>query len=145
MDRRRFLGALAGSTLALPALATAARADLPALRFRDLYRRGTELTDYATGLVSQRIEMVGYMAPPLKPEINFFVLTRLPMATCPFCNDAADWPTDLVLAFSPRPIEVVRYSDLIRVEGNLEAGFETDVETGFVSYLRLQDITYTRL
>ncbi len=89
--------------------------------------------------------MIGYMAPPLKPEVKFFVLTRLPMATCPFCNDAADWPTDLVLAYSQGPLTVVRFSDLIRVEGTFETGFVTDPDTGFVSFVRLRDIAYSRV
>lgn len=143
MDRRTALAGLAALTL--PALTLPARAATPDLRFRDLYSRGTELTDYAAALEGQRIEMTGYMAPPLKPEINFFVLTRMPMAVCPFCSDAADWPTDLVVSYSSRPLDVVRYSDLIRVEGRFETGIHTDPETGFVSLVRLMDVSYRKL
>lgn len=142
MQRRTFLAglAVAGALAPLPA-----RADLPTLKFRDLYSRGRELSDLSAGLEGQRISMVGYMAPPLKPEVKFFVLTRLPMATCPFCNDASDWPTDLVLAYSESPLNIVRFSDLIRVEGTFETGFVTDPDTGFVSFVRLRDIVYTRI
>ena len=142
MLRRSFLAGLA-ATGALPPLG--AHADTPSLKFRDLYSRGRDLSDMAAGLQGQRIEMIGYMAPPLKPEVKFFVLTRLPMATCPFCNDAADWPTDLVLAYSQSPLNVVRFSDLIRVEGTFETGFVTDPDTGFVSFVRLRDIAYSRI
>lgn len=142
MDRRTALAGIA-ATLALPALP--ARARTPDLRFRDLYTRGTTLSDYASALVGQRIEMTGYMAPPLKPEIDFFVLTKLPMATCPFCNDASDWPTDLVVSYSKIPLDVVRYSDLIRVEGTFETGLHTDKATGFVSLVRLMDVSYRKL
>lgn len=144
MDRRTALAGLA-ATIALPGLSLPARASTPDLRFRDLYERGTNLSDYAASLEGLRIEMTGYMAPPLKPEIEFFVLTRLPMAVCPFCNDAADWPTDLVVAYSSTPLEVVRYSDLIRVEGTFETGVKTDAETGFVSLVRLMDVRYRKL
>lgn len=144
MDRRTALAGLA-ATLALPALAVPARAATPDLRFRDLYSRGTRLSDYAASLEGQRIEMTGYMAPPLKPEIDFFVLTRMPMAVCPFCSDAADWPTDLVVSYSRSPLEVVRYSDLIRVEGRFETGIKTDPDTGFVSLVRLMDVSYRKL
>ena len=89
--------------------------------------------------------MTGYMAPPLKPEIDFFVLTRRPMSVCPFCETEAEWPIDIVLAFSEKPVEVVRYTDLIRGTGRFETGFDTDEETGFVSFLRLRDISYRRL
>ena len=65
------------SLLGRPALAAP-----EVLKFRDLYLRGRALTPRAQGLQGQEVEMVGYMAPPLKPEINFFVLTRLPMSVC---------------------------------------------------------------
>lgn len=142
MDRRDFL-AVAGASLALPTLVRADGAT--ALRFADLYVRGRQLTDTAAALEGQRVQMTGYMAPPLKPEIDFFVLTRRPMSVCPFCETEAEWPIDIVLAFSEKPVEVVRYTDLIRVSGRFETGFDTDEETGFVSFLRLRDISYRRL
>ena len=89
--------------------------------------------------------MVGYMAPPLKPEIDFFVLTKLPMSTCPFCESEAQWPDDLVLALAGEPVSVVRYTDLIRVSGHFETGFKTDPGTGFVSFVRLLDVRYEKL
>lgn len=143
MDRRAFLATATAAAIA--GASFPARAELPAIKFRELYRNGRELTDLAASLVGQRIVMNGYMAPPLKPEVPFFVLTKLPMATCPFCNDAADWPTDLVVAYAQGPIDVVRFSDLIRVEGTFEHGVWTDPETGFVSLLRLQNVAYTRI
>lgn len=142
MLRRTFLSGLAATGALAP---LAARADLPSLKFRDMYARGRDLSEFAASLQGQRISMVGYMAPPLKPEVKFFVLTRLPMATCPFCNDAADWPTDLVLAYSQGPLQFVRFSDLIRVEGTFETGFVTDPDTGFVSFVRMRDVAYSRV
>lgn len=142
MDRRDFL-AVAGASLAMPSLVRADGATV--LRFADLYVRGRQLTDTAAALEGQRVQMTGYMAPPLKPEIDFFVLTRRPMSVCPFCETEAEWPIDIVLAFSEKPVEVVRYTDLIRVTGRFETGFDTDEETGFVSFLRLRDISYRRL
>lgn len=139
IDRRMMLAGCA-ALAARPAFA-----DTETLKFRDLYVRGRELTEQAANLAGRRVEMVGYMAPPLKPEIDFFVLTRLPMSTCPFCETEAQWPTDIVLAKSDRPVQVVRYTDLIRVTGIFETGFETDPETGFMSFLRLTDIDYRRL
>lgn len=141
MDRRAF-AATAAALLLQPRLALA---EAVPLRFADLYVRGRELTPTAAALDGQLVQMTGYMAPPLKPQIDFFVLTRRPMSVCPFCETEAEWPIDIVLAYSERPVEVVRYTDLIRVTGRFETGFETDEETGFVSFLRLRDITYRRL
>lgn len=139
MHRRHFLATLAALS------ATPAFAAPPTLKFRDLYVRGRELTATALSMEGQRVSMIGYMAPPLKPEIDFFVLTKLPMSTCPFCETEAQWPDDIVLAHADRPVEVVRYTDLIRVRGVFETGFKTDEDTGFMSFIRLQDITYERL
>lgn len=143
MDRRKFLGTLAA--VPLFAQITPALANTPSLRFRDMYSRGKDLSDAALALQGQRIEMIGYMAPPLKPEINFFVLTKIPMATCPFCNDATDWPNDIVVSYFEGDLEFTRFSNLIRVEGTFDTGVKTDAPTGFVSKVRLLDTTYTRL
>lgn len=145
MNRRHLLSGLAalgaGGLLAPgPALAAP-----PALRFRDLYSRGRDLTPTALALEGQEVSMVGYMAPPLKPEIAFFVLTRLPMSTCPFCESEAQWPDDIVLALTREPVAPVRYTDLIRATGRFETGFATDPDTGFVSFLRLRDTRYAKL
>lgn len=145
MKRRDVLSAIALAA-ALP-VTTGARAATatPALKFRELYVRGNDLTAKARSLEGLQVEMVGYMAPPLKPEIDFFVLTKLPMSTCPFCESEAQWPDDLVLALTREPISVVRYTDLIRVNGRFETGFTKDPETGFVSFVRLLDVRYEKL
>lgn len=142
MRRRDLLLGLA-SAITLPAIP--ALASTPTLKFRDLYSRGTMLSDRAKGLEGQEVDMIGYMAPPLKPEIEFFVLTKLPMSTCPFCESEAQWPDDLVLALTSEPVSVVRYTDLIRATGRFETGFKTDEATGFVSMIRLVDVSYKKL
>jgi len=145
MRRRSVISVLAAAA-ALPfAGAGRALATTPTLKFRELYVRGNDLTEKAKGLEGAEVEMVGYMAPPLKPEIDFFVLTKLPMSTCPFCESEAQWPDDLVLALARESVAVVRYTDLIRVRGRFETGFKTDPETGFVSFVRLLDVTYEKL
>lgn len=145
MNRREILSGLAaGAILARATRAGAAAAPTP-LKFRDLYVRGNELTEKARSLEGKPVEMIGYMAPPLKPEVRFFVLTKLPMSTCPFCESEAQWPDDLVLALSDAPLNVVRYTDLIRVQGTFETGFRTDPETGFVSFVRLLSVKYSTL
>jgi hypothetical protein len=80
----------------------------------------------------------------LKPEINFFVLTALPAAVCPFCDSEAAWPNDIVLVQTARPIHAISYDQLIRVTGVLEIGVSTDPTTGFVSRVRVRDARYVK-
>ena len=96
-------------------------------------------------LTGQPVEMVGFMAPPLKAESNFFVLTSMPMAVCPFCETEAQWPDDIVLVITDDIFSAVPFNRPIRVHGTLETGFVKDEETGFVSLIRLVDAEYERL
>ncbi|MTH62717.1 hypothetical protein [Paracoccus shanxieyensis] len=141
MKRRHFLA----SGLALPLLGVPALAAPTPLKFRDLYVRGRQLTPQAQALNGKQVQMIGYMAPPLKPEIDFFVLTKLPMSVCPFCENEAQWPDDIVLALTDAPVDPVRYTDLIRASGTFETGFDTDPKTGFVSFIRLRGTEYQKL
>ena len=137
MTRRKLmLGALA---CAVPTRLSAAER----LRFSDLLA-GDDYTEKAMSLSGETVEMRGYMAPPLKPEINFFVLTALPAAVCPFCDSAASWPDDIVLVQMQRPIHAIAYDTLIRVTGILDLGTQTDAATGFVSRVRMRESKYVR-
>jgi len=133
MTRRGVVALLAAPFL----VARPARAAVPEIKFRDLYIRYGTLSDQTKALTGRTVRMRGYMAPPLKPEVDFFVLTKLPMSTCPFCETEAQWPEDIVVVYTNGPIEIVRYTDLIDVEGVLETGRHVDEETGFLSMIRL--------
>src|SRR5258705_9890577 len=90
----------------------------------ELWAAGAEFSHRARELAGKAIELRGYMAPPLKPEVEFFVLTNLPMAVCPFCDSAASWPEDIVLVFLNRPVHAIPYDRLISVSGTLHIGTE---------------------
>jgi hypothetical protein len=137
-DRRAALAALACC-----AMATRARA-AQRVAFSDLLNDAGDFTDIAKAASGREVEMRGYMAPPLKPEINFFILTRLPAAVCPFCDAAASWPDDIVMVQMARPIHAIAYDALIRVTGLLDIGDQTDEITGFVSRVRLREARYQR-
>src|SRR3981081_4685351 len=111
----------------------------------ELWAAGGEFSPKAKQLAGEVVELRGYMAPPLKPEVDFFVLTNLPMAICPFCDSAAAWPEDIVLVFLHRPVRAIPYDRLIGVSGILHIGTETDVATGFVSRVRLRDSKYAKI
>jgi len=84
------------------------------------------------------------MAPPLKPEAKFFVLTRRPVALCPFCQSDADWPSDIVVVITRREVRAWTASERLEIEGSLELGSKVDAQTGFVSQVRLADARVTR-
>ncbi len=137
MDRRGFV-------IGAACLPLAARATVPEVRFRDLYGRGGAFSEFTEANRDREVSVVGYMAPPLKAEARFFVLTQLPMSYCPFCESAAEWPEDIVLVYTREVISVVPYTFAIRVSGRLDLGPWTDPETGFWSKIRLMGADYVR-
>lgn len=137
LTRRTFVtAALAAPIVMRPALAK----DAP-LKLRFLYDRKA-ISDLAKDSVGQRIAVEGYMAPPLKAESRFFVLTRRPMSVCPFCETEAEWPNDILAVYTKRIVDVVPYNVKIVTSGVLELGAYKDPETGFVSMVRLADASY---
>jgi hypothetical protein len=119
------------------------------LAFSELYKSigvlGLQFSDKVHGLKGKSVTMRGYMAPPLKPEADFFVMTREPVSLCPFCQTDADWPTDIVVVYLRSGTSLTRNTDPIEVIGTLEVGSVTDGKTGFVSLLRVVDAKLRRL
>lgn len=131
---------LAGLCLA-PGLARASEPEK--LDFEGLYKSfgvlGFEFADRVVALAGQRVRMLGFMAPPLKAESHFFVLTRQPLAICPFCQSDADWPVDIVVIFLRAETMLVNAGRRVAVMGRLELGSQIDKATGFVSQIRIVD------
>lgn len=151
--RRRALLGAAAAVLSAPAAAVlsapaALALDLATLQFDQLYKsfgvRGYEFSDTLLGLKGKAVVMRGYMAPPLKPESHFFVLTGQPLALCPFCQSDADWPADIVVIYLRRASPLVGGGEPVTVSGQLEVGSWTDPQTGFVSQIRIVDATFRR-
>lgn len=137
LTRRTVLAAL--PTLAMPSFL---RASQDAVKMRDLYNKDLSFSDLATSLEGARIAVTGFMAPPLKAESRFFVLTKSPMAVCPFCETEAEWPDDILATYTKRKIDVIPFNVRIQVQGALALGTFRDEDTGFVSRIRLLDATY---
>ena len=132
------------------ALIVAAAIALPShaaekVSFRHLFNYENGLTELAEHLEGQVVEIDGFMAPPLKPEIDFFVLTGVPMAVCPFCDDEASWPEDIAVVNMQGGVRAVHYTHPITVTGQLETGFEIDEATGMGSLFRIVNATFTAL
>lgn len=143
LTRRR---ALLGAALLLPAPVWAL--DGAVLKFDQLYKsfgvRGYEFSDTLLALKGKPVAMRGYMAPPLKPESRFFVLTGEPLALCPFCQSDADWPADIVVVYLEHRAPMLAGGDPVMVSGRLEVGSWTDPESGFVSQIRIVDAAFRR-
>lgn len=114
------------------------------LYFSELYKEHMQFTDKAKGLNGREVSFYGYMAPPIKVESNFFVLTKTPLSVCPFCESEADWPDDLIFVTSQgnEPFRIIAYNRKIIVSGLLDLGANKHEETGFVSRVRLLDAFY---
>lgn len=140
--RRGLLQGLAALGLSAPAFA----GEPEPIAFDSLYKSfgvlGFQFSDRVTSLRGQEVRITGYMAPPLKPESRFFVLTREPLAICPFCQSDADWPVDIVVIFMKEETPLVSAGRKVAVTGRLEIGSATDAETGFVSQIRLVDASF---
>jgi hypothetical protein len=139
MDRRTFLTGLACFVGVAPAVAGD-----EAIRLRDLYNKDLSFSDYAETMQGIRVAVSGFMAPPLKAESQFFVLTNRPMAVCPFCETSADWPDDILAVYTKRVLDVVPFNVPIVTRGTLELGTYKDPETGFVSRVRIVNAIYDR-
>ncbi|MFC3073779.1 hypothetical protein [Shinella pollutisoli] len=143
--RRAFLGLMAAALLAGPRRARAAGSTVG---FGELYASfgvlGLVFSDKVKALAGKPVSMRGFMAPPLKAEANFFVLTEIPMALCPFCSSDADWPDNIVVVYLDSAQTFEQANGLIDVSGTLEVGSWRDPETGFVSLLRIVGAEFRR-
>ena len=115
------------------------------LNFENIYLSsgilGMKFSPLAKSSVGRVVRMKGFMAPPLKPDSRFFVLTRQPVAICPFCSSDAEWPMDIVVVYLKGDYSPTNFSEKITVEGTLELGSSTDPSSGFVSQVRIINAT----
>ena len=149
LPRRTFLATASATTATLAAPGLLRAADLSAdpdapIKLRDLYDRDMSFSDLAESLAGRRVTVDGFMAPPLKAESRFFVLTKMPMSVCPFCETEAEWPDDILAIYTKRIVDVVPYNVKILTHGVLELGTYRDADTGFLSRIRLNDAIYER-
>lgn len=138
---RKFLASLFLSIT----MSIALEANAASLDFSDMYSgassEGLVFSDTLNSLNGSEVTMTGFMAPPLKPSINFFVLTETPMAVCPFCSTDADWPYNMVVVYVNGSVDALPYDQEVTITGTLDLGSYMDGDTGFVSQVRLLDAT----
>ena len=136
--------------LCLLCCAQSARAETKnRLSFEELYSGGGALglrfSDKVLSFEGKHVVIRGFMAPPLKADADFFVLTREPVALCPFCQSDSDWPDNILVVYLSEKQRFVQNNTVIEVEGDLEVGSWTDEHTGFVSQLRLRNAEFHTL
>jgi hypothetical protein len=114
------------------------------LRFQDFYIDdfSVELSGKAKELNGKPVMVRGYMAPPLRSDGNFLVLTKDPVQLCPYCESDADWPRDILVVYLKEGR--VQMGTRLRIAGTLELGSKTDEVTGFVSLVRLVNAEVVR-
>ncbi len=136
--------------LAIVLLLTGGAAAQAPLEFGTFHARvvegGLEYADVLLVAEGEVVAIEGFMAPPLKPRIEWFMLTRYPMQTCPYCSDGADWPPDVVLVTTEdgRQLDARPYTERLRIVGRLELGLESDVDAG-LSLIRIVDARVERV
>lgn len=129
--------ALSLSALAAVATPTALSAAEP-VALTALYVEGEGPTDVARRLEGRRVRVTGFMAPPLRAQSRFFVLTETPMAVCPFCDEESDWGSYLIAVYVRRMTRVTPFYEQIAVEGELKIGAYRDPDTDFLSLVRIE-------
>lgn len=143
MHRRTFLALSATASAGLALGPMPAMGQEP-VRMRELYNPDGSFSPYALERDGEPVLLEGYMAPPLKAESTFFVLTKIPMSVCPFCESEAEWPRDIVSIYARDVISVTPFNVPILVEGTLRLGTYIDEELGFVSRVRVIDAAHRR-
>ncbi|MEO0597630.1 MAG: hypothetical protein AAF126_16090 [Chloroflexota bacterium] len=111
------------------------------LQFNEFYdgytvQAGLILSDKLQSLDGLVVTMDGYVAPPLAPRLDFFVLTRMRLTACPFCSTTAEWPNDIVLVYLP-DLQIISSDFPVRITGIMHVGTSVDAETGMVSLVRI--------
>ncbi len=146
ITRRHWIAGAAASVALPSAFAPlAASAAVTNLKVSDLYAGAGALSKQATDLEGKDVQFQGFMAPPLKPDSKFFVLTTIPMAVCPFCAEISEWPEDIVVIYAKRVIETVPFDIKVAATGKLSLGEWIDPQTGFVSKVRVLESDYRML
>jgi hypothetical protein len=114
------------------------------IRMFELYDEDNQFSPLAHELKGKRISIQGFMAPHLKVDSDFFILSNTPVETCPFCASEGDWIDSIIFVRMRRKQEAIDPGTLILVEGTLEIGPERDEATGFVSKVRLSDADFRK-
>ncbi len=143
MINRRTFGA---GLMALPLVAAASPAFAAPTRIRmgQLYDYDNDMaySDYANNLAGTEVEIQGFMAPHLKVDSEWFVLSNQPVESCPFCESEDDWIDTIIFVVMREKQPAIDPGTLIWTRGTLDIGPAVDEATGFVSRVRLLEADF---
>jgi len=146
ISRRDMIVAGLLSLATSPSKAVVATAEV--LTFDTLYESfgvlGLKFSAQVLALKGKQVSISGYMAPPLRAESDFFVLTKNPLSICPFCQSDADWPLDIMVVYLSEASPLVTAGAKVMVSGILDIGSFIDPDSGFVSQLRVRNASYRK-
>lgn len=103
-----------------------------------------EFSDKLLALDGRTVVIEGYMAPPLKLDLDWFQLTRVPIMGCIYCSGVGSWVPDIVQVYNETGALPFTLQPL-RVVGELHVGESVDPETGMVSLIRIYAQDYAIL
>lgn len=119
------------------------------LHFSEMYDgsgiMGLQYSSKLLSLNGKEVTIKGFMAPPLKAEATFFVLTSNPVNLCPFCDSEADWPADIVVVEPEDEIEFVPNTKPVQIQGILHVGKYIEPSSGFYCRVWLTEAVVTHL
>lgn len=146
MTRRRALQLTAAASL-LGTMAGKSLANAPRVSMYNLYSSQDPdgFSDLARAHAGTEVEIGGFMAPPLKAQADFFILSDTPVDICPFCADEDHWIETIIFVRTRETVPVVASSRMIKVRGTLDLGSQVDSDTGFVSRVRLLQATFEHI
>lgn len=142
MHRRRALTTALAAPLAALTLVGTGQIAWGAVTLGDLFDADLRYSATARALDGQRIAVTGFMAPPLKPDARFFILTKQPMRACPFCQDGSTWPDNVLMVLTKRPVDPMPHDQQITAHGVLELGPKLHETAGIFSRMRMVDARY---
>jgi hypothetical protein len=138
MITRRIFGTGLISLAVLP-VSTPSLAAPKRIRMGSLYdyENNMAFSETAKQLAGTEVEIQGFMAPHLKVDSDFFILSNQPVESCPFCESEDQWIDTIIFVVMRERREAIDPGTLIWTRGILDIGPATDEATGFVSRVRL--------
>jgi hypothetical protein len=106
------------------------------------YDNDMAYSDHANNLAGTEVEIQGFMAPHLKVDSEWFVLSNQPVESCPFCESEDDWIDTIIFVVMREKQPAIDPGTLIWTRGTLDIGPAVDEATGFVSRVRLLEADF---